>query len=92
MNCLEKHVVAMNCKSNNFHFLDEMAHKRTIKEIPHGLSIRPIFPLPLKQNTRKGCEIFFVHINESVDIMVDHLLTNDPRLGMFQDIISKGIP
>jgi hypothetical protein len=58
--------------------LDEMGHNRTIKQIPHGLLIRPIFPLPLKQNTRKGCEIYVVHINESLDNMVDHLLTNDP--------------
>jgi hypothetical protein len=35
---------------------------KTIKGIPHGVSVRHIFSLQLKINARKGCEIYVVHI------------------------------
>jgi hypothetical protein len=45
----------------------------------------------LKQNARKGCEIYVVHINESLDKVVDHLLTDDPILSKFQDVFPEEI-
>jgi hypothetical protein len=45
----------------------------------------------LKQNARKGCEVYFVHINESQDKMVDNMLTDDPILCKFQDVFPEEI-
>ena len=66
--------------------MDELGQNRTIKGIPHGVSVRQISTLQMKQNARNGCEIYVVHINESLENMVDRLLTNDPILSKFQDV------
>jgi hypothetical protein len=83
MDCLEKHKTVVKSKNKNMDFLDELGHNRTIKRIPCGAAVRHISSLQLKQNVIKGCEIYVVHMNESLNKMVDRFLTDNTLLSKF---------
>jgi hypothetical protein len=74
MDWLEKHAVVVNCRNKTFDCLDELGQGKTIKGIPHGVSVRKIYSLQLKINARKGCEIYVVHINENQDKVVKNIV------------------
>jgi hypothetical protein len=48
MDWLGKHVAIVNCKNKTFYCVDELGKNRTIKGIPHCVSVRYIFTLQLK--------------------------------------------
>ena len=59
---LEKHQVILNYFKKTFTCLNNKGERITVTGIPKKISVRQISALQMKNDVRKCCRVFFVHI------------------------------
>ena len=62
MDWLEKNQVILNCFQKTFTCLNNEGERIIVIRIPRKISVRKISALQLKNDVRKGCKVFVVHI------------------------------
>ena len=62
MDWLEKRKAMMNCWDKTLHCIDEEGRPFILKGKPKPISVRQISALQLKRTTRKGYQVYVVHV------------------------------
>ena len=91
---LEKDQVILNYFQKTFTCLNDKGERIPVKSIPRKVSVRKISALQMKNDVRKGCTIFIIHIinNEQIDKRDKLNFNYTPILQNFSDVFLEEIP
>jgi hypothetical protein len=65
MDWLDKHHAILDFYNKAFTCLDEEGNLRMVQGIPRPISVREISTLQLKRSSRKGCQIYVAHMEDT---------------------------
>ena len=88
MDCLEAHIVVLNCFDKTFTYTDDNGDKYLI---PRKVTMREISTLQMKISVRKGCKFFVVYIMNGNENNNKLKLEYIPVLKEFEDIFPKEV-
>ena len=92
MDWLEKKKALMNCWDKTLHCVDEEGKPFMLKGKPRSISVRQISALQLKRTTRKGYQVYAVHVEE-IKQKTGEILRNDlPVVREYKEVFPDDIP
>ena len=92
MDWLEKKKALMNCWDKTLHCVDEEGKPFTLKGKPISISVRQISALQLKRKTRKGYQVYAVHVEEVEQKIGENLLNELLVVREFKEVFPDEIP
>ena len=92
MDWLEKRKVMMNCWDKTLHCIDEGGKPFILRGKSKPISVRQISALQLKRTTRKGYQVYAVHVEELGHQPEENLLDILPVVREFKEVFPAEIP
>jgi hypothetical protein len=85
------HKVKLDCYHKTFECVDDEGNLRTMKGISKPISIRQVSTLQLKKYSRKGYQMYVVHVLETTKNKCS-TIKDYPILQEFRDVFPDEIP